>query len=163
VPRDHGDARRGRRGAVARRAADDRRRQRGAALRSRPEVTAVERVLGRIVGANNDRIRSVDRQHENPRPLGGVEWHAGMVADYPAIRAEWDRFEDDGGRLPLIEDLIVEHQGNEGPWRAGLLVSKGRPVQPLAAEFPDTIAALGRIPGLRSALWSFMDPGTELP
>jgi len=125
-------------------------------------VNPLEQVLGRLVTANNRRIHSIDAGRPNPRPLEGLEWHDRLVAAYPAIRGEWDRFESSGGRLPLIEDLIAEHQGNEGPWRAGLLVSKGRPVG-LAPQFPATVEALLRVPGLRSALWSHMEPGTELP
>src|SRR5690606_737716 len=111
-------------GAAPRGPAEDRRRQRGGAVRPRPvgEVNPLEQVLGRLVTANNRRIHSIDAGRPNPRPLEGLEWHDRLVAAYPAIRGEWDRFESSGGRLPMIEDLIAEHQGNEGPWRAGLLV-----------------------------------------
>jgi ornithine lipid ester-linked acyl 2-hydroxylase len=126
-------------------------------------VTFLERVLGGVVRSNNERIRAADPDRENPRDLRTVKWHVALVEACPGIQREWDRFAAEGGRLPLIEDLIVEHQGNEGPWRAGLLVSKGRPVEPLTSVFPATSAALSGIPGLRSALWSYMDPGTELP
>jgi beta-hydroxylase len=126
-------------------------------------MTAAERFLGGIVMANNARIRSIDADRENPRPLQDLEWHRSMAGAWPSIRSEWDRFERSGGRLPLIEELIDEHQGNEGPWRAGLLVSRGRPCDPLADRFPATLNALRSIPGLRSALWSQLDAGTELP
>lgn len=99
----------------------------------------------------------------NPRSLVGVAWHAVLVDATPAIRAEWSAFEQRGGALPLIEDLIDEHQGNEGPWRAGLLFHGGRRVEPLAASFPATMDAIASVPGLRSVLWSVLGPGTELP
>lgn len=86
-----------------------------------------------------------------------------MVVEYPVIRAEWDHFVAGGGRLPRIEELLLESQGNDGDWRAGLLMSRGRPCGPLTPSFPRTVAALGRVPGLRSALWSVLEPGTELP
>ena len=125
-------------------------------------MNVLEQVLGRMVTANNRRIHAIAEGRPTPRLLEGLDWHDRLVAAYPAIRQEWDRFESVGGRLPLIEDLIAEHQGNDGPWRAGLLVSKGRPVA-LAPEFPATVGALLGVPRLRSALWSYMDPGTELP
>ena len=125
-------------------------------------MNVLEQALGRMVTANNRRIHSIDAGQPNPRPLDGLSWHDRLVTAYPAIRDEWDRFESGGGRLPLIEDLIAEHQGNQGAWRAGLLISKGRPVA-LAPEFPATVDALLTVPGMRSALWSYMDPGTELP
>lgn len=126
-------------------------------------MKALEQALGTAVVANNERIHRVDTGRGNPRSLDGLVWHQRLVEQYPAIRADWDAFVERNGRLPLIEDLIVEHQGNEGPWRAGILWSKGKPVRPMDAEFPATITALRGIPGLRSALWSLMEPGTELP
>lgn len=122
----------------------------------------VERAFGRIVGWNNDAIHAVDRDLPNPLPLDGVGWHGRLVANLGTIRAEWDRAADRGLRLPLIEELIAEHQGNTGEWRAGLLVSRGRPRAPLADEFPATIRVLAGVPGLRSALWSVLVPGAEL-
>lgn len=126
-------------------------------------MSRTDQVLGRLVTANNTRIAALDRHLDNPRPLNGLDWHRSMVQAWPTIRREWDDFVATGGRLPLIEDLIDEHQGNEGPWRAGLLVSRGRPCRPLESRFPATMAALGSIPRLRSALWSELDAGTELP
>lgn len=118
--------------------------------------------MGPLVRWNNERMRAADAGRGNPRDLGDVAWHRELVGAYPAMREEWDAFRSRGGRLPLIEDVIGEDQGNEGPWRAGLLFSRGRACG-LAPEFPRTVAALLRVPGLRSALWSELPPGTELP
>lgn len=124
-------------------------------------VTA-EDVLGRLVVANNERIRAAERGVPPLRPTAGLAWDAKVVGAWPAIRSEWDAFVASGGRLPLIDEVIDEHQGNEGPWHAGLLVAKGRPCG-VAKRFPVTIGVLERLPGLRSALWSVLDSGTELP
>lgn len=122
-------------------------------------------VLGGLVARNNRQARqhAVDRFLANPRPTADLAWVRAMEASHPAIRAEWDRFVESGRQLPRMEQLIDEDQGNEGAWRAGLLVSRGRPVRPIADHFPVTTAALEDIPGLWSALWSVLDPGTELP
>lgn len=132
---------------------------------SGPDVSRAEQVLGTVLTWNNDQIRhhAVDRLASNPRSLADCPWNARMEAAHPVIRGEWDRFVEAGGTLPHLEDLIAEHQGNEGAWRAGLLVSKGRPATRLAERFPLTVAALAQIPGLWSALWSVFEPGTELP
>ena len=119
-------------------------------------------LLGAVVRWNNDRVARREGDLPNPRDLTGVPWNDALVAAHPTIAREWTTFEATGGRLPLIEDLIDEHQGNEGPWRAGLLVSRGRPCHPLARRFPATMAALGAVPSLRSALWSVLEPGTRL-
>lgn len=126
-------------------------------------MPSLERTLGALVASNNERIRAIDAGAPNPRAVEDLAWHRRLVAAHPDIRAEWDAFVAGGGRLPLIEDVISEHQGNEGAWRAGLLVSRGRPRDPLAAAFPVTVRALRGIPGLRSALWSHLDSGTLLP
>lgn len=125
---------------------------------------AAEAVLGRIVTWNNDAVRrhAADRFDPNPRSLDGCAWNDHLEAAQPRIRAEWDRFVGSGDGLPPIEDLIDEDQGNTGVWRAGLLVSKGRPATELAGRFPATLAALQQIPGLWSALWSVLEPGAEL-
>ncbi len=126
-------------------------------------MSAVERLVGALVRANNGMIRSAGVADPNPRPLAGVAWHDELRAAAPRIREEWLAFRDADGRLPRIEDLLGEHQGNTEVWAAGLLVSRGRPVEPLAGRFPVTTAALGRVPGLRSALWSVLAPGADLP
>lgn len=128
-------------------------------------MPAVDHLVGSLVAWNNATVRrhASDRFAANPRPVEDLAWHRALQRAYPEIRAEWDAFADGGGQLPNIEDLIDEHQGNDGPWRAGLLVRKGRPIGRPATRFPATLAALAQIPGLWSALWSVFDPGSELP
>ena len=128
-------------------------------------MSGAERVLGRVVTANNRRLTryATDRNDLNPRPLAGVAWSEAVEAAHPTIAAEWDAFAASGGRLPRIADVIDEDQGNEGTWRVGLLMSKGKPATELATRFPRTIQALGGVPGIWSALWSELEPGAELP
>ena len=126
-------------------------------------MTIIERALGSLLERNNDLVHRAQRGASNPREMTDDPWNDDLVAAYPTIRAEWDRFEARGGRLPRFEQLLAEHQGNTGSWRAGLLVSNGRPVGPLPDLFPGTMAALGRLTDLRSALFSLMEPGTSLP
>jgi beta-hydroxylase len=120
-------------------------------------------LLGRALTANNARINRVDPISANPRPLTEVPWHQRLVEAYPKISAEWDAFLHNGGRLPRIDDVLTEDQGTVGVWRVGILVSNRKPRSPLAEVFPSTISALRQVTGLRSALWSVLEPGTELP
>lgn len=116
--------------------------------------------------ANNRRVRARahDAEAANPRPLSDDdEWRRRFESAYPTIRAEWDAFRAADRRLPLMEQLIEEHQGNEGDWHAGLLVHNGHRSPTLAEWFPGTLDALDAIPGMRFALWSVLDAGTELP
>lgn len=125
----------------------------------RPPVAAA---LGRVVAANNRMVHGADPVDENPRPLDDCTWHHALVASYGRIAEEWRHFHDAGGRLPLIEDVLGEGQGNIGPWRIGVLWSGGEALPSAQRCFPATIAAVERIPGLRAALWSVIDSGTEL-
>ncbi len=126
-------------------------------------MNPVQHLLGTVVRANNVVVHALDPEGANPRPLVGVAWHEHLVDRWPVIRAEWDAFRADGGRLPRIEDLLGEHQGNTEVWAAGLLIAAGRPVGPHPARFPGTVDALAGVPGLRSALWSVLAPGAVLP
>lgn len=122
-----------------------------------------ESVLGPLVTANNARIRGTDPVQDNPRPPASDPWRAGLVAAWPDVRDEWDAFVAAGNRLPRLDDVLTEDQGTIGVWRAGLLVADRRPCTPLSELFPRTMSALGRVTGLRSALWSVLEPGAELP
>lgn len=121
-----------------------------------------DRPLAALVAHNNDHVHRADPEHANPRPLEGVAWHRRLVAAHGTIRAEWDHFAA-AGHLPAIGDLLAEDQGNVGPWQAGLLVSGGRATELARDWFPETLAALGAVSGLRAALWSVLAPGTEIP
>lgn len=122
-----------------------------------------ERVLGSVVVRNNDRIASAQPDEPNPRPLQQVAWHRELVREWATVRAEWDAFVADGGSLPLLDDLLGEPQGATEPWRAGLLVARGRTVDTYADRFPATISLVRQVPGVRSALWSVLAPGAVLP
>lgn len=119
-------------------------------------------LLGRAVAANNRAIVAGDHERANPRSLDGCRWHEHLVAALPAIRDEWRAFDDAGGVLPRIEDVLGEGQGNIGAWRAAILWSGGAPAPSAARWFPATAAALTAVPGLRAALWSAIEPATIL-
>lgn len=124
-----------------------------------------ERAAGRILQANNERLRRVaaDAEASNPRDTERFPWVGRLVSSWGDIRAEWDAFVRAGGQVPHLRDLLNEDQGSDGPWKAGLLISKGKPATRLADRFPSTIARSLEVPGIWSALWSVLPPGTELP
>ena len=128
-------------------------------------MLGVESTLSRLVTTNNERIRAYERSAgiDPVRPTQTLDWAAEARAKAPAIRAEWSDAVARGYRLPLIEDVIAEDQENDGPWRAGLLVAYGKPVAGIADVFPTAVAAALAIPSIMSALWSVLEPGTELP
>lgn len=116
-----------------------------------------------LVTANNRRVGAAVRDEPTVFDTSSLWWATRLRRFAPRIRDEWFTAAVAGFRLPLIEDVISESQGNDGPWRAGLLVAHGRPVPALAERFPSTLTALSAVPGLNSALFSILEPGTELP
>jgi hypothetical protein len=121
-------------------------------------------LVSRLIALNNRNLRRVDPSAPNPWPVDGRRWVADLRAAHPAIRAEWEAFDSSGGRLPLIEDVLGGWQGNTGSWwRHGTLISRRRAMPPLAAVFPQTVAAFLAVPDLISATWSVLGPGTDLP
>lgn len=125
-------------------------------------MAAVERAVGAAVQRNNRAMQAADIGAENPRDLSTVAWHSALVEHYPTMRAEWDRFAA-SGRMPHIADVLGEDQGNDGPWRAGIVVANGRTTLLGANHFAATSAIVtATVPGLRAALWSMLDPGTEI-
>ena len=128
-------------------------------------MDGVGRAVGRILQANNDRMRrgAADSQPPNPRDINRFPWGGRLAGSWDDIRAEWDEFTQAGGQLPHRRDLLDEDQGSDGPWKAGLLISKGKPATRLAERFPTTVERTLDVPGIWSALWSVLPPGTELP
>lgn len=119
-------------------------------------------MAARCLQVVNDRFRAADAETSNPRSTDGLPWDRQLRSRWADVRAELDSFRSYGGRLPRIEQLLEESQGNVGSWRAGLLVANGHPSTHLARYFQTTVRALAGVPGLRSALWSVLDPGAEL-
>lgn len=122
-----------------------------------------DQILAAVLDANNERMRADSAGAENPFDLRNEPWHARLVDRTDPITQEWAAATGRGLRLPRIGDVLREDQGQIGTWRIGLLVANGAPVDPLAQLFPRTVEALAEIPRLRSALWSVLEPGTELP
>lgn len=126
-------------------------------------MALTDRFLSAAIEQNNQRVHAAAAATSNPVDIRDVGWHWDLAGVFPDIRGEWSRASEDGLHLPRIGDVLAEDQGQIGTWRVGLLVADGRDVEPLATSFPVTVAAVRRIPGLRSALWSVLEPGTELP
>ena len=121
-------------------------------------------LMARLVGLNNRLIRRADAGRANPTPSSDLAWMPQLADDCVAIGAEWDRFAAAGGQLPLLDDIFGGSQGNTGSWwRGAPVVLRGKPLDAVGDAFPVTVAALARVPGLHSAMWSVMGPSGHLP
>jgi beta-hydroxylase len=123
------------------------------------------RLLKGVVAAVNTGIRAV-----TPDPsffnAADFPWTAELEAAYPGIRAECLAAVSDLNNVPNLED-VAEGFGSKnlahgGDWKGLLLMAFGRPVNKNVLRCPQTYAALQRIPGVQSALFSILAPGVHL-
>lgn len=117
-----------------------------------------------FVQRNNRLIKSHEAAEHTPvrRPTADLAWAQSLRSAHSVIAAEWTNRLEAGLRLPLIDQVIDENQESDGPWKVGLLFGHGEPVPHISAAFPHTCSALAAVPGLRAAMWSVLEPGTEL-
>lgn len=123
----------------------------------------LESASGWIAGFANDRFRSIDHCEPNPREIENLDWNRNLQARWETISAEWLAFRAAGGRLPSVGHLTRDTPGNVGAWDCGVLVAWGGVSTLLSRQFPLTLVALAQLPGLRSASWSVLAPGAEIP
>ena len=89
-------------------------------------------------------------------------WMAGLRAAWPAIAEEAMVAI---GAAPALHDISPDHQRIAPPaqWRAFFLHGYGERFEPNIARCPRTAAAVARVPGLNSAFFSILAPGTHIP
>jgi len=123
------------------------------------------RLLKKLVSGVNAGIRAV-----TPDPsffdAADFPWTADLEAAYPGIRTECLAAVSDLNQVPNLED-VAEGFGSKnlahgGDWKGLLLMAFGRPVHKNVTRCPQTYAALQRIPGVQSALFSILAPGVHL-
>lgn len=68
-------------------------------------------------------------------------------------------------RVPALDEISPDHQGiaPAGKWRSFFLYGYGYPVDENIARCPKTAEIVSRIPGLNSAFFSILKPGTHIP
>ena len=98
-------------------------------------------------------------------PRESFPWAAEVEAQWPAIRKELDhvlRFKDD---IPNFQDISAENRilTTDDKWRTFFFFAWGIEIESNCARCPATAAALRKIPGLKSALFSILMPHKYLP
>ena len=92
-------------------------------------------------------------------------WAGDIEAAYPAIRAELERVLRRKSELPNFQDISsdVKTITTDAGWKTFFLVGFGKPSARNIALCPKTWAAVRRIPGLKTAMFSIFEPGKHLP
>jgi beta-hydroxylase len=91
-------------------------------------------------------------------------WAASLEASWTAVRAELDALLADKMSIPLIQQLSPEqsHIAHGDTWRSFYLFAYGR-VEENCRLCPTTAALLENVPGVTSAFFSILAPGTHIP
>jgi aspartyl/asparaginyl beta-hydroxylase (cupin superfamily) len=92
-------------------------------------------------------------------------WIAALEAEADVIRAEAKAALEDLNAVPSLAEVSPDHRriAPAGKWRSLFLVGYGYRHEANCAACPRTAAAISRIPGLNSAFFSVLVPGTHLP
>ena len=92
-------------------------------------------------------------------------WTAPLRAQWRAIRAEALAVLANPDAVPELKRISPDHGriAGEGEWRSFFLHGYGHPIPANIARCPVTARAVAAIPGLNSAFFSILRPGTHIP
>ena len=94
-----------------------------------------------------------------------VSWVAPLEADHHLMRVELDRLLTHREALPNFQDVSPdqEHITRDDLWKTYFLYFYGRRVAANCKRCPQTDRLLQTIPGMRTAFFSILLPGKEIP
>ncbi|WP_235512480.1 aspartyl/asparaginyl beta-hydroxylase domain-containing protein [Sphingomonas sp. Leaf17] len=92
-------------------------------------------------------------------------WTAALRDEWPAIRDEAMAVALRGQAAPSLATISPDHRAiaEVDKWRSFFLWGYGYRIDDNLARCPRTAAAVARIPGLNSAFFSILAPGTHIP
>lgn len=98
-------------------------------------------------------------------PAHEFAWIAAIEAHWEAIRAEAIAVTQDLSQVPPLAEISPDHRriAPAGMWRSFFLCGYGYRVADNCAKAPVTASLIGQVPGLNSALFSILKPGTHIP
>ena len=136
----------------------------GLAPMERPGV--VVRMFMAIV-AFAERLNRACATHGNPcvYDTAAFPWTAGLERDWRAVREELDRVMVRKGELPNVQDITADAVtlSQDANWKVFPFLAYGIRSQPNIDLCPHTWRLVQRIPGLRTAMFSILEPGKRLP
>lgn len=92
-------------------------------------------------------------------------WSDELEREWHAIRRELERVLVRKNDLPNMQNIAPDAVSitNDAGWKVFLLVAYGVESEPNIAMCPDTWRIVSKIPGLKTALFSILEPGKRLP
>ena len=94
----------------------------------------------------------------------GFEWAGKIAANWEAVRDEALAVYRHRDAIPPLREISPDHQRlvQTNSWRSFFLVGYGHSQQENIARAPRTAELIAQIPGLNSAFFSILDPGTVI-
>jgi len=92
-------------------------------------------------------------------------WTALLRDNWQAIRAEAERVALREAEVPSLATISPDHRSiaEVGKWRSFFLFGYGYAIEDNLARCPRTAEIIAQIPGLNSAFFSILAPGTHIP
>jgi aspartyl/asparaginyl beta-hydroxylase (cupin superfamily) len=92
-------------------------------------------------------------------------WAAEIENEWQTIRSDLDRVLARKDELPSIQDITRDARSItcDAGWKTFIFLAYGVKSPPNIRLCPDTWRALGKIPGLKTAMFSIFEPGKHLP
>jgi ornithine lipid ester-linked acyl 2-hydroxylase len=95
----------------------------------------------------------------------GFPWAAGIEREWRAVRDELDRVLTRKADLPNVQDITVDATAisRDAGWKIFPLIAYGIRSQPNIDLCPQTWRIVRGIPGLKTAMFSILEPGKRIP
>lgn len=127
---------------------------------------AVARVVMKLVkGAEKLNLRHSAVGNPPVYPTDAFPWAREVEAEWALIRAELDRVLVRKGELPAFHEISSEVRSisSDRNWKTFFLCGYGIRSEEAIRQCPETWRILGKIPGLKAAMFSIFEPGKHLP
>lgn len=118
-------------------------------------VEGVERLNRRLARYGNPCVYDLDR----------FPWATELERDWKPIRRELDVVLERKRDLPNVQEITTDAASitQDSSWKIFPLIAYGIRSPPNIRACPETWRAVSRIPGLRTAMFSILEPGKHLP
>lgn len=93
------------------------------------------------------------------------DWVPALEAEWPAIRAELDEVLRERDEIPGFHEITPEVRTitTDRDWKTFMFIGYGLRSEINMRRCPRTAAALEKIPGMRTAFYSILEPGKRIP
>lgn len=133
-------------------------------------TSLVNRVAARLLGLL---VRVAESSIRHGAPQGTAEyldpgefsWTAALENNWRDIRNELDRVLMEREKIPSFQDVSEEQRAitNDDRWKVYVFYVFGTPIEKNCRGCPRTTELLGRVPGLRNAMFSILSPHKDIP